>query len=149
MHHRIPAVSPLNVFDLKDSNHLYVWKERLLEPTIWFRRNLGVRHDTGKRTPQGRTLHKARRCAGEIRPAEVFASGSAVSEIERLLACVGANEGDFYAVEAREAGGLGACLARRYSTMSKWFGSLTPERRAILREDSWMFAEAAFAAGKL
>jgi hypothetical protein len=34
------------------------------------------------------------------------------------------------------------------SAMNDWFLSLPPERQAILREDKWMLAEAAFAAGR-
>lgn len=34
------------------------------------------------------------------------------------------------------------------SALNDWFLSLPPERQAILREDKWMLAEAAFAAGR-
>lgn len=34
------------------------------------------------------------------------------------------------------------------SALNDWFLSLSPERQAILREDKWMLAEAAFAAGR-
>lgn len=36
----------------------------------------------------------------------------------------------------------------KFSSMNDWFLALPPERQAILREDKWMLAEAAFAAGR-
>jgi hypothetical protein len=49
--------------------------------------------------------------------------------------------------EAREEAGITATSTSPRPSFNGWFLSLPAERQAILREDRWMLAEAAFNAG--
>jgi hypothetical protein len=96
----------------------------------------------------------------------VYPSGSAVEDVEKALERRAANVADFDAasaimevcaeivakvaatVEQIEAG-FPDREPYRHSSLIAWFEALPAERQAVLKEDRWLLAEAAFAAARL
>lgn len=97
--------------------------------------------------------------------ASIFPSGSAVGEIERSFAEMAEESVDFdqeaafakvceeivgkVVAEVERLDAVPPAEAPKFSTLISWFESLPVERQAILRNDKWMLAEAAFAAARL